>query len=90
MAVGSDQRFTKESPCPVCGGYDEAPRGRGLRCWGFLSSDGKTANCTNGVRAGDLTINPRSETYAHRLAAPSPVTAGEYVASGGLHCSISP
>ena len=25
--VARSQRFTRDSPCPACGGYPEAPRG---------------------------------------------------------------
>lgn len=59
-------RFTRQSPCPICGGYDQAPRGQGIRCHGFLSSDGKYIHCSREEYAGDLPIEPNSNTYAHR------------------------
>ena len=40
------QRFREENRCPVCDGADEDQRGRGERCFGFLSSDGLYAHCT--------------------------------------------
>ena len=60
-------RFRRSSPCPVCGGCDEEPRGRGERCYGFLSEDGIYAHCTREDHAGGLRQNPQSQTYAHRL-----------------------
>lgn len=33
------QRFTKDRPCPICGGYGELPRGQHRRCWGFISDE---------------------------------------------------
>ncbi|MDO8750664.1 MAG: AAA family ATPase [Dehalococcoidia bacterium] len=67
MAVSSTQRFTQQRPCPVCGGWDHVPRGKGIRCYGFLSDDGAFANCTRPEHADGLQQNPSSETYAHRL-----------------------
>ena len=67
MAVGTEQRFTSKRPCPICRGFDRAERGKGVRCWGFLSKDGKTAHCTSSEHSGDLPVNTSSETYAHRL-----------------------
>jgi AAA domain len=61
------QRFRKASPCPICHGYDEAPRGRGVRCFGFLSSDGEYAHCSREEHAGRLPQESNSQTYAHRL-----------------------
>ena len=68
MPVGTGQRFTKASPCPICGGYDKAPRGQGTRCFGFLSTEGKRAFCTRSEKAGGLPVHPESETYTHKLA----------------------
>ena len=58
-------RFTKTDPCPICRGYDQAPRGKGERCFGFGSSD--LAHCTRPERAGRLQENPASRTYPHKL-----------------------
>lgn len=54
--VSQEQRFTQARPCPVCGGYDQAPRGRAVRCYGFLSGDGAYAHCTRQERAGSLSL----------------------------------
>jgi putative DNA primase/helicase len=60
-------RFTTASPCPVCGGAEGLPRGKGVRCYGYLSFDGKYAHCTREDHAGPLPKEPNSDTYAHRL-----------------------
>lgn len=67
MTVESGQRFTKQRPCPICRGYDDAPRGTSRRCFGFLSSDREYAHCTREEIAGDLERSQSSETFAHRL-----------------------
>ena len=67
MMVDSKQRFTRRSPCPVCGSHSAAPKSTGERCWGFLSDDGNFAHCTRGDIAGNLPLNERSQTYPHRL-----------------------
>lgn len=61
------QRFRKSSPCPICGGHDDTPRGKGQRCFGYLSEDGRYAHCTRDEYAGALKKNPKSDTYPHRL-----------------------
>lgn len=72
MSTGSstvepDRRFTKGSPCPVCGGCDGDRRGQGIRCHGFRSADGEWAHCTRDEHAGNAPLSPKSGTYAHRL-----------------------
>jgi hypothetical protein len=66
-SIPSSQRFRKAHPCPICGGDDDAPRGQGERCYGFLSSNGQVAHCTRDEYAGQLRKHPKSDTYAHRL-----------------------
>lgn len=70
MAIDSRQRFSVESPCPVCGGHDRLPRGAGQRCSGFLAEDGRVALCTREEHAGGLAPNPKTTppAYPHRLA----------------------
>ena len=68
MTVDPGQRFKKNSPCPICSGYDGELRGRGVRCFGFVSADGSWAHCTREEHAGGLALNSGSNTYAHRLA----------------------
>lgn len=65
--VRTEERFTKAHRCPVCGGYDTEHRGKGKRCYGFLSGNGEWAHCTREEHAGTLTRHPNSNTFAHRL-----------------------
>lgn len=65
-AVRADQRHSKAHPCPICGGADRDPRGRGRRCHGF-TSDGY-AHCSREEHAGGLSVAGDSGTYAHRLS----------------------
>jgi AAA domain len=60
-------RFRKGHPCPICGGHDEAHRGQGERCYGYLSDDGTFAHCTRPEHAGQLRQHADSGTYAHKL-----------------------
>jgi hypothetical protein len=66
-SVNPEQRFTKAHPCPICDGHATAPSGKGERCYGFLSSDGRWAHCTREERAGALEQKAGSGTYPHRL-----------------------
>jgi hypothetical protein len=67
MSVSSEQRFTAESPCPICGGHEGAGRGNGSRCYGFFSDDGRYAHCAREEYAGDIERTESSGTYAHYL-----------------------
>ena len=62
--VTRTQRFRRDHPCPICGGYDLA--GKGYRCWGFLSGDGRYAHCTRQEYAGYL-FRGKDGAYAHYL-----------------------
>jgi uncharacterized protein DUF3987/bifunctional DNA primase/polymerase-like protein len=66
-SVDAGQRFSAESPCPICGGHKDMPPGVGMRCWGFRSKDGRYAQCTREEFAGDLKVNSDGSTYAHFL-----------------------
>jgi hypothetical protein len=70
MSVSANQRFrNRESACPVCGGYDNAPRGQGMRCHGYLSEDGRYCFCSREEHAGSL--QPRKNgLFRHYLAGP--------------------
>ncbi len=61
------QRFTRERPCPVCGGCPDDPRGAGKRCAGFIQGD--WIYCTReefGAGCHHLpTTSP--ESWSHRL-----------------------
>lgn len=65
--VGSGQRFTRGRPCPICGGAEELPHGKGMRCYGFLSSDGEYAHCTREDLAGGIRPDKDGRSYAHIL-----------------------
>jgi hypothetical protein len=67
MSIPQSQRFRKGQPCPSCGGHDDDTRGAGERCYGFISDDATYAHCTREEYAGNLTVNPKSQTYAHKL-----------------------
>ena len=67
---GSISPFVPGSVCPVCGGHERAPRGRGKRCHGFLSSDARYAHCSREELAGGIGLKPNANTYAHRLDGP--------------------
>lgn len=66
-SIDPGQRFTTAHPCPVCGGGADLPQHQGVRCYGFLSSDGLYAHCTREEHAGALLPHDGGETYAHRL-----------------------
>ena len=67
------RRFSSaNSPCPVCEGHDRLPRSSGLRCFGFLSDDGRFAYCTRAECAGALEPKDRTGAYAHRLEGECP------------------
>lgn len=68
--TGRLQRFTRQHPCPVCGGYDQLERGVGRRCAGFLSSDAHYIHCSREELAGGLQLNANSSTYPHRATGP--------------------
>ncbi len=38
-SVTREQRYTRDRPCPVCGGHDRMERGKGQRCNGYASGD---------------------------------------------------
>lgn len=67
MSIAADQRFSPSSPCPICCGNASVPSGKGERCYGFLSSDGRYAHCTREEHAGDLEQKEGSGTYPHHL-----------------------
>src|SRR3954464_8478936 len=87
--VSSSQRFSRERPCPICGGYDGMARGKGVRCTGFLSEDGRDAYCTREEHApAPLNYNDRAQAWVHRLTdTPQPSvlpTTYDYCDPGGV------
>lgn len=69
------RRFTAGFRCPVCGGHDSLRRGRGVRCYGFLSDDCRYARCTREEHAGELGLEAPTGAYLHTL-------------DGGCHCGV--
>lgn len=57
---------TASSPCPVCHGYDDLTRHRGIRCWGGIL-DGRTICCTREDMAGDAPWVEKTNSYQHRF-----------------------
>jgi len=76
---GSVQRYTRATPCPICSGFDSMPRGRGVRCDGYLLGDG--AYC---ARNADGKRHPSADLFWHRLRESEPRRA----ASGGAASRI--
>ena len=71
--IPRERRWSRTNPCPICGGHPNLPQGKGLRCYGYLSSDGAYAYCTRPEYAGDLERHPGSNAFPHRLEdAPPP------------------
>lgn len=65
-SVAPDQRFRRNEPCPICGGWATQRRGQGSRCWGFISADNTYAHCVRPEYSG--TLQPyRDGSFAHRL-----------------------
>lgn len=64
--VSAWQRASRTSPCPICSGYPELPRGRGTRGWCWRSSDGAWQHCTRSEYAGPIPQG-RDGAFAHRL-----------------------
>ncbi len=67
MAVNNSDRFKSSNRCPICRGYDGMKRGKGTRCSGFYSTDGKYAYCSREEYAGGIKQSPGGNTYAHLL-----------------------
>jgi len=65
--ITSDQRFIGDHRCPICGGAADDPHGEGVRCYGYLSSNGHYAHCTRENHASRLPLSG-ADTYAHRLS----------------------
>ena len=68
MSVAGTQRFTRKHPCHICGGGADMPRGKGKRCTGFLSDDGRWAHCSREEFAGQLSpTSAEPPTFGHHL-----------------------
>ncbi len=69
MSVDRSLRFSRSSPCPVCQGYDQAPRGAGKRCTGYRSEDGLWVRCSREEHAGSAPSEegPTGTVWRHRM-----------------------
>jgi putative DNA primase/helicase len=66
-------RFTPEFRCPVCGGCDSDPRGRGVRCaTGFMSADREWIHCGREEHARGCRLDPSGRTWTHKAKGPCP------------------
>jgi hypothetical protein len=63
--VETTQRSTVVRSCAVCGGYDRAPRGQCMRCFGFRSTKGPYVFCTREELAVQLSFNTTVLAYRH-------------------------
>ena len=63
--VDRARRHLKRHPCPICGGFEEAVRGKGIRCEGFTSSDG-WVHCARAELAGAIDQNEKTGMFPHR------------------------
>lgn len=69
--VSPAQRHTRNNPCRVCGGYVELQQGKGRRCAGFDSRDGRYCHCTREEHGGDMQpTNAAVPTYPHFMEGP--------------------
>lgn len=64
------KRFKKNFPCLVCGGYDEAKRGQGVRCFGFISDDEEYVYCSREEYAGDAPYKDTARAWVHYMGGP--------------------
>jgi hypothetical protein len=67
--VTPTQRYRPSLPCQICGGHPRLPKGQGIRCYGFVSPDGRFAHCTRPEYAGRLQ-ETNAGTFPHRLYGP--------------------
>ena len=65
--VRPEQRFSASSPCPICGGHANKPRGVGERCIGFIAEGGEWAHCSREEHAGAAPYSDKTGAYVHKL-----------------------
>lgn len=63
-------RFTRDDPCPICGGYEKQERGQGKRCEGFWSDDREFAHCMRPELAHGIDQHAGTRAYPHWMAGP--------------------
>jgi putative DNA primase/helicase len=63
-------RFRRGHTCPVCGGCDDAPRGQGRRCHGFIQGD--WIHCSREEYSGQAPFSTVSQTWSHKAKGKCP------------------
>src|SRR5262249_46468961 len=63
--VTREQRFTPAHRCPICGGWEDQPRGQGVRCFGWEAPP--WVYCSREEYAEVLKMDPNTFTFRHRL-----------------------
>lgn len=80
-AAVSLKRYTRQHPCPICGGYASAQPPQRW-CGGRISEDGKIAYCTSMEYAGELEpvpgFIPAPRLYTAQSASPTEGKAGQH------------
>jgi len=91
MSVQRSQRFTRDNPCPVCRGYEQAGRGQGKRCHGFRSEDGNFAYSTREEWSGDAVRHDENAgAWVHDLRRAPATERGGYSTRNGEHLRVPP
>ena len=87
MSVSAEERHTKAHPCPVCGGHQGMPSGKGVRCAGYSSLDGKWCFCSRVDEGAHHVVESASpQLWAHLLKDDSQIN-GE---AGGFTLHAAP
>jgi hypothetical protein len=63
--ITRDHRYTRNHPCPICGGYAQQPQHLGIRCRGFISPD--DPNLALCYRVESDRPSKDGESWWHRL-----------------------
>lgn len=70
MSIPAQRRFKRDHPCPVCGGHEDLPRGKGTRCSGFLLPDGTAAVCMRRESSKQIST-AAGPGWVHQLGKPA-------------------
>jgi hypothetical protein len=63
MDAAQGARYSRDEPCPICGGYPTMAKGRGVRCWGF--SIDRALFCTRDEHAGQAPFHAGANAFQH-------------------------
>jgi hypothetical protein len=63
-------RYSAEHPCPVCGGHSRLAQGQGVRCFGFVGTDGWCLCTREG--GGNAPYKDTAQGWSHRMRGPCP------------------